>query len=250
MEFYYFLDGSTDGVLFSAEHGVVRQCQWPHEHCFHLKAPRTSAAAAATTLVAYEIVAPPKGYCTGLRNTLLGDSCFPRPQCKAYGSLAAAAAACDAIANCTGVAKYPRGDYQLRGGQGTREGQTRVMSWSKGCDKCAGKRNVDVPMCRDLSINVQTGKFQLEVGWEIFGACPDIGQEVGSLSNSHLHTSTVCLSPGVYQFLAVDKRDDGWDGGYFGVSLKGVHAPLIPDNEVKGVRLLHRPDRAAKRGVS
>ena len=95
---------------------------------------------------------------------------------------------------------------------------------------------VDVPNCIKVSVtvttaNVTNGAFRLR------GACPPVAMNASEFPVNASHTTTVCLAPGRYTFVATAPHGGGWGGGTFSVRLPGPFDPLIWGTEVAGFGL-------------
>ena len=114
------------------------------------------------------------------------------------------------------------------------------------CRDANKERNVDVRGCQTVRVEVATKDFASELRWFIDTTCPEVGVGFGTLQDHTTYHAHACLRPGRYQFFATDEKLDGWDGGWFRVTLDGWPAPLIPRTDVtrqwKGPGELRVPD--------
>ena len=105
---------------------------------------------------------------------------------------------------------------------------------------------VDVAGCVPVTVTLNTVDSATHGAFYIAGACPRFAVNQSEFPVNASATTTVCLAPGEYTFVATASRGDGWRGGTFSVRLQDF-APIIPSSEVSGFGL--RADFKVPEGV-
>ena len=98
---------------------------------------------------------------------------------------------------------------------------------SRSCDK--RPQNPHDDGCLPVTLNISSESY---VNFSIVGSCPPVNDT--SLNLQPPYSTTVCLAPGQYTFVALDTEGDGWEHGTFAVALQGPFGPLISSTEVHG----------------